>query len=48
MPMDLPAGRDQIGVSFAYRQGVADGPLGSGWGPIQPGSVGEALAKQYC
>ena len=21
MPMDLPAGRDQIGVSFAYRQG---------------------------
>ena len=31
-----------------YGNPVAIGPLGSGWGPIQPGSVGEALAKQYC
>jgi len=31
-----------------YRNKVAIGQLGSGWVPIQPGSVGEALAKRYC
>ena len=31
-----------------YGNQVAIGQLGSGWVPIQPGSVGEALAKRYC
>ena len=31
-----------------YGKQVAIGQLGSGWVPIQPGSVGEALAKRYC
>ena len=31
-----------------YGNKVAIGQLGSGWVPIQPGSVGEALAKRYC
>ena len=31
-----------------YGNQVAIGQLGSGWVPIQPGSVGESLAKRYC
>ena len=31
-----------------YGNQVAIGQLGSGWVPIQPGSVGAALAKRYC
>ena len=31
-----------------YGNQVAIGQLGSGWVPIEPGSVGEALAKRYC
>ena len=31
-----------------YGNQLAIGQLGSGWVPIQPGSVGEALAKRYC
>ena len=31
-----------------YGNQVAIGQLGSGFVPIQPGSVGEALAKRYC
>ena len=31
-----------------YGNQVAIGQLGSGWVPIQSGSVGEALAKRYC
>ena len=31
-----------------YGNQVAIGQLGSGWVPIQPGSVGQALAKRYC
>ena len=31
-----------------YGSQVAIGQLGSGWVPIQPGSVGDALAKRYC
>ena len=31
-----------------YGDQVAIGQLGSGWVPIEPGSVGEALAKRYC
>ena len=31
-----------------YGNQVAIGQLGSGWVPIQAGSVGEALAKRYC
>ena len=31
-----------------YGNQVAIGQLGSGWVPIQPGSVGKALAKRYC
>ena len=31
-----------------YGNQVAIGQLGSGWVPIEPGSVGEVLAKRYC
>ena len=31
-----------------YGNQVAIGQLGSGFVPIQPGSVGESLAKRYC
>ena len=31
-----------------YGKQIAIGQLGSGWVPIQPGSVGEALAERYC
>ena len=44
-------GRASSDLNFnvdCYGSQVAIGQLGSGWVPIQPGSVGEALAKRYC
>ena len=44
-------GRSSSDLNFnidCYGKQVAIGQLGSGWVAIQPGSVGESLAKRYC
>ena len=44
-------GRASSDLNFnvdCYGSQVAISQLGSGWVPIQPGSIGEALAKRYC
>ena len=44
-------GRASSDLNFnldCYGNQVAIGQLGSGWVPIQPSSVGEAMAKRYC
>jgi hypothetical protein len=44
-------GRASSDLNFnldCYGNQVAIGQLGSGWVTIQPGSVGEAMAKRYC
>ena len=44
-------GRASSDLNFnvdCYGSQIAIGQLGSGWVPIQPGSVGDGLAKRYC
>ena len=44
-------GRTSSNLNFTvdcYGNQMAIGQLGSGWVPIEPASVGEALSKRYC